>query len=264
MSGATDTTAEIDTTREFIGFTFDVENANNVLSGNIEGDGSLVLKAYYTRNTYTLTLVEGENISSVTGEGTYKYEETVEIDATLGNDAGYTYSFANWTSGEDVFATSKATEVTMPAGNVTLTANASKTANEGTKYVVEYYTETLNKGEYVLVESGEMSGTTDTTAEIDTTREFTGFTFDKIGRATGRERVIKAEGSLVLKAYYTRDKYTLSVENSTMGTITNSGTHKYDKSISTTATPKSAYRFIGWYDGNTLLSEELTYKFNQQ
>ena len=87
LTGETDTTAEIDTTREFVGFTFDVENENNVLSGNIEGDGSLVLKAYYTRNTYTLTLVEGENILSVTGAGTYKYEETVEIDATLGNDA---------------------------------------------------------------------------------------------------------------------------------------------------------------------------------
>ncbi len=45
------------------GFTYDVFNANNVTSGTVIGDGSLELKLYYNRNSYTLTLdFNGENL----------------------------------------------------------------------------------------------------------------------------------------------------------------------------------------------------------
>jgi hypothetical protein len=37
------------------GFTFDATNPNNVLSGGIVADDSLVLSLYYTRNKYTIT-----------------------------------------------------------------------------------------------------------------------------------------------------------------------------------------------------------------
>lgn len=42
--------------KEISGFTFDSDDTQNVLSGDIAGDGSLSLKLYYTRNSYTLTL----------------------------------------------------------------------------------------------------------------------------------------------------------------------------------------------------------------
>jgi uncharacterized repeat protein (TIGR02543 family) len=38
------------------GFTYDPSNSKNVTSGIIAADGSLVLKLYYTRNSYTLTI----------------------------------------------------------------------------------------------------------------------------------------------------------------------------------------------------------------
>ena len=41
---------------EIEGFTYDASNSGNAISGTITGDGSLVLKLYYTRNSYTLTL----------------------------------------------------------------------------------------------------------------------------------------------------------------------------------------------------------------
>jgi uncharacterized repeat protein (TIGR02543 family) len=45
------------------GFTYDAANGDQVTSGIIAGDGSLVLKLYYTRNSYTLTLdLNGESM----------------------------------------------------------------------------------------------------------------------------------------------------------------------------------------------------------
>lgn len=52
LQGTTDTTATAEI-KTYDHFTF-YEN-NSVLNGNISGNGSLVLKVYYTRNTYTLS-----------------------------------------------------------------------------------------------------------------------------------------------------------------------------------------------------------------
>ena len=47
------------TAKTYTGFTFDKQNANNALSGTIAADGSLVLKLYYIRDTYTVTFNRG-------------------------------------------------------------------------------------------------------------------------------------------------------------------------------------------------------------
>ena len=56
-------------------FTFDSENSNNVLSGEIARDGSLVLKVYYKRDRHTITFDSngGQSTSSLTK----KYGDTI-------------------------------------------------------------------------------------------------------------------------------------------------------------------------------------------
>ena len=96
----------------------------------ISADGTTKIYLYYSRNTYTLTLNKNSYVDSVSGAGTYKYEASVSIDATLGSAEGYTYSFTNWTSSNTSLVPNQATKsatITMPAGDVTLTANASRT-----------------------------------------------------------------------------------------------------------------------------------------
>ena len=209
--GTTGEQVSIDTSRTFTGFTFDSNNDKNVLSGEVAGNGSLVLKAYYTRNSYKLTLVAGKNVASVTGEGTYKYEEEVTIDATLKDDAGYSYSFENWKSGDEEYSTSKNAKVTMPANDLTLTANATRIANTDTKYTVEYYTENLDGKGYTKVDSKKETGTTGEQVSIDTSRTFTGFTFDSNNDKNVLSGKVAGDGSLVLKAYYTRNSYKLTL-----------------------------------------------------
>ena len=60
LYGTTDATVNADTTAAE-GFTFD-ESADNVVSGKIAADGSLVLKVYFARNQYKLTVDGAESM----------------------------------------------------------------------------------------------------------------------------------------------------------------------------------------------------------
>ena len=76
-------------------YVFDAENGNNVLSGTIKGDGSLVLKVYF-KEQFTVTYEAGEY-------GTFKIQTTSEINygektpAFEGETSGKAgYTFAGW------------------------------------------------------------------------------------------------------------------------------------------------------------------------
>ena len=139
----------------------------------------------------------------------------------------------------------------------TTTVMASWTANTNTAYKVEYYLQNLENDNYTLTQTVNKTGTTDTTANADI-KEFAHFTYNAYNSQT--QGNVHDDGSQVLKVYYTRNTYTLSKNNS-FGTITNQGTYKYGKAMTTTATPYLGYNFIGWYNENTLLSTDTTYTF---
>ena len=56
LKGTTDTTATATPKTDYANFTYDSTVPGTVASGNIAGDGSLVLKLFYTRNTYDYTV----------------------------------------------------------------------------------------------------------------------------------------------------------------------------------------------------------------
>ena len=92
LAGITDTTATA-TPKQYPGFTFNENVEGTKTSGTITGDGQLVLKLYYTRNSYSYTIkyVEEGNEKNIlkTTTGEAKYEE--EIDVTKETFEGYTY-----------------------------------------------------------------------------------------------------------------------------------------------------------------------------
>ena len=96
LTGETDTKATA-TPKTYEGFTFDEENENNVLEGIIAGDGSLVLKVYYTRNTHTVTYsytgTTPEGASTLPAVATYEYGANVTIAA---NATAPGYKFSGW------------------------------------------------------------------------------------------------------------------------------------------------------------------------
>ena len=77
------------------GFTY--EESLSTPNGTIAPDGSTVLKVYYSRNKYTLSVVSGTGIESTEGAENYYYGATVTINAEV--KEGYTWS--KWTSNSD-------------------------------------------------------------------------------------------------------------------------------------------------------------------
>ena len=137
--------------------------------------------------------------------------------------------------------------------------NAEWSANTDTKYKVEYYWQNIEDNNYSLHETVDLQGTTDTTAVADQ-KDYEHFTFNnRSGILNGN---IVGDGSLVLKLYYTRDKYTLSSENSEYGETMPSGLQKYGALVSAEAIEYLGCEFVGWYNGEELLSEDKNYSFN--
>ena len=112
LYGTTDAEVTADTTAAE-GFTFD-ESAANVVSGTVAADGSLVLKVYFARNQYKLT-VDG-------AESEVYYGAALDI-ATPAAREGYT--FTGWNV--DVPAT-------MPASDLTLVSQWSENDADYTDY----------------------------------------------------------------------------------------------------------------------------------
>ena len=128
-TGTTDTTVSVTDTdkadKENGKYTFDANNANNILSGPVAADGSLVLKLYFKLNQFQLT------INYVYADGTTaatSHSETL----TVGED----YS-VNSPEIEGYTPSKDTVSGTMPAENVEVTVIYSKRSD--LSYTVHYY-----------------------------------------------------------------------------------------------------------------------------
>ncbi len=235
--GTTNTTATA-LPKEYTGFTFD--ETLGKLNGNIEADGSLALEAYYTRNSYDLT------VEYVMADGTTAPEK---YTATLKYEEGYSV-----TSPDIIGYTADRVlvEGTMPADSVT--ERVVYTPNDDTAYKVLHYTENLD-GTWALVETENLQGTTNTTATA-VPKEFIGFTFDEtLGKLSGN---IEADGSLVLEVYYTRNIYTITYVSD--GSVYDIKQYKFGDTILPVPDPKKdGHKFVRWDNlPKTMPAEDIT------
>ncbi len=158
------------------GFTFDADNENNVLEGVVTVDGNLVLKIYYTRNSYTVTFrdddgtvlkseeVKFEAMPACTEPSKPATETTVYTFtgwdpalAEVSGDATYTatynseaqtYVFDSWSwTGSDEEGWTAADAIFKAAiGTFSKTVKATVTKADGTGEDIGYtvYTATVN------------------------------------------------------------------------------------------------------------------------
>ena len=90
-----------------VGFTFDETNNSNVISGNVSGDGSFVLKMYYQRNIHTLTWKLNNGEGDVVSDVRFGSTITAPTPTRIG------YTFTGWDSN---------VATTMPDEDITYTA----------------------------------------------------------------------------------------------------------------------------------------------
>ena len=101
----------------------------------VTADGKMVIDYYYERHLYNVTLNARTGIEKTTGGGSYRYGQSVTIDAAVKEG----YHWLNWKGnykggpGGEQTVDAKKFVFTMPAGNVTMTANA-----EANKYTIHF------------------------------------------------------------------------------------------------------------------------------
>ena len=164
------------------------------------------------------------------------------------------YTFAGWYNGETKFEAK-----VMPSENLILIAKWTPSTN--TAYKVEHYWQNLADDGYTLHETETKTGTTgaETAAAA---KSYPGFT-----AGTVTQPPIAADGSTVVKIYYTRNSYTLTwnfdggKENATGYT---SGTVKFGAAINKPSEDptKTGYTFAGWDKTipGTMPAEDVTVK----
>ncbi|WP_345941988.1 InlB B-repeat-containing protein, partial [Gemmiger formicilis] len=238
--------------KSYPGFTYDPSAKGTVTEGTIKGDGSLTLKLYYTRDefkvTYAYSKTAPEGAAAAPAEATYKYEEPVNVAAQPELDG---YTFNGWTTA-DVPVVEGA--FTMPAKNVAFTGYF--TANTNTPYTVIHYLETLDDGVFAQEDMDTKYGTTGEEATA-TPNSYIGFTYDPDVEGTVTEGIIKGDGSLVLKLYYTRNTYDVSYSYTGTvpagaGDVPATKPYKFGETVNVEPAPATpdGYTFNGWSQQN--------------
>lgn len=210
-------------------FTLDLTVDGTVDSGIVAADGSLVLKLYYGRNSYTITyVVDGVEY----GSGTFRHGQQVSYPTAPEAEDGYT--FGGWSWNGELF------NGVMPTEDIVL--NAIWATEDQYPYVVNYYKEGLNGGENELVESISCTGEFGTTVTVNPEREYTGFD------TPAAQQLTIAHGATV-DFVYERQSYSLHWELNG-GTASNNytqGTVEYGTQITAPQNPtKTGYTFGGW------------------
>ena len=210
------------------------EEAGNVYEGVIKGDGSLVLKLYYKRATYKVS-VDGAEATDVYHGAKIKLPET-----STTTKAGYT--LANWTDGTNEYAKGAEVEVTS-ALNIT----ANNVANDNTPYTVEIYLMDTEGNYGAAAEILDEEGTTDDTVNKshDDYAQDAWFSAD-LDEANKFETVITADGNGVIKLYYARATYKVSVDGAEATDVYHGAKITLPETSTTT---KAGYTLANWTDG---------------
>ena len=191
LTGKTDTTATANP-KTYTGFAFDESVEDTVASGNIAGDGSLVLKLYYTRNSYEVSYAYTGTVpadaSALPEKAAVKYGASVTV-AEAATAKGHTFS--GWSTGD----------FTMPAQDVEITG--SFTANPY-NVTVEYYFDKVQDTDMTRVQSVTYGETFTTAAAAETDRNGVHYTLDWV--ENNGLTVSDIEADNVVRVYYAKDE----------------------------------------------------------
>ena len=125
-------------------------------------------------------------------------------------------------------------------------------------YTVKHLLENAD-GEYDLVAVQELSGNPGTKTKA-TANDYKGYTPEAF-----EQKSIREDGNTVIEIKYKAEKYVLTFDDikSEQGTLSGSGEfYTYQNRATLIAKPNIGYQFLGWYQGDTLLSPDRTYSFS--
>lgn len=216
--------------------------------GKLTVTGYMTLTAVYGQTTEAVTVTYHSNFATDKTDTTAAMPNNSTIpllgytDLDLPENPGYT--FAGWNTQANGLGTtympgSKVLVDTMAPGNHLYAIWAKGT---GTPYEVHHYLERLEGAyPYVPNEKDNLRGETGAWTAA-AAKSYDGFT--PMGFA---QEMIKADGSTVVKIFYTRNSYLLTYKDSLSAGVYASQTYKYGAAVTAIAAPtKTGYTFTGW------------------
>ena len=228
------------------------DGASNVLGSETTLAGfspvaNTTLNANFDYNTYTITAVSANAVmGSAAGTQTVNYLSNVTLNA----GANYGYHFVNWTAANgDVLGTTESITVQALRDSV-ITAN----------FDYNQYTVTVATADATM---GGVSGTTTqnylTEVQIAATPNY-GYHFTQWNDGnTDNPRTVVITADATYTASFDYNQYTVTAQtaNATMGSATGTQTVNYLTPVTLTAAANYGYSFAGWYEADTLYSNEL-------
>lgn len=216
--------------------------------GKLTVTGNMTLTAVYGQTTEAVRVTYHSNFAPDKTDKTAAMPNNSTItlpgytDLDLPENPGYT--FAGWNTQADGLGKTyqpggKVLVDTMDPGNHLYAIWVKGT---GTPYEVHHYLERLEGAyPYVPKEKDNLRGETGAWTAA-AAKSYDGFT--PMGFAQER---IKADGSTVVKIFYTRNSYLLTYKDSLSAGVYASQTYKYGAAVTAIAAPtKTGYTFTGW------------------
>lgn len=216
--------------------------------GKLTVTGNMTLTAVYGQTTEAVRVTYHSNFAPdetyTTADMPNNSTITLPGYTGLGLPENPGYTFAGWNTQADGFGTTyqpggKVLVDTMDPGNHLYAIWVKGT---GTPYEVHHYLERLEGAyPYVPNEKDNLRGETGAWTAA-AAKSYDGFT--PMGFA---QEKIKADGSTVVKIFYTRNSYLLTYKDSLSAGVYASQTYKYGAAVTAIADPtKTGYTFTGW------------------
>ena len=219
-------------------------------SGTVAADGSLIFRVHYDRNTYSISFNSmGGTVSTEKKTARWGSNVIAPVPVRAG------YAFAGWYVDR---ACTEAFDGTMPAYDITLYA---KWDADKVNYTVEHLVEKLD-GSYELYDRQAFTSDTDSqvTPEV---KHMEGFSSPETETA-----IVKGDGSTVIRYFYKRNvhRFVLKLNN---GQPDVEYDYKYGTKINIINPERTGYTFTGWNEdvAGTMPDRDVTYtaswKINQ-
>ena len=214
-----------------------VENHNS-----FSVNGTITITFTTTDISYTIT-----KAVSPSGSGTLTTSASTAVKGTsitLSTSANAGYNFSSYSSSPSVTISSN--KFTMPASNVTITANFTKKS-----YAISVVASPSGGGTVTGGGTHQYQASVAITATPATGYQFVNWTktAGTIANANAASTTYTVPaGTATVTANFSKKSYAISVVASPDGggTVTGGGTHQYGSSVSITATPAAGYAFVNW------------------
>ncbi len=226
---------------------FEYVEALSTVQGEVQADNSLVLEVYYDRACYSVQYHNMEAATNPDGNGA---EYIYGIGMALLEPSKTNFVFGGWYTDAAFTEENKIAAIsTEQTGEFHVYAKWID-PGQAASYSTEYYLQNLELDGYDLIQEERLTGNGTIGEHVSAPgKNFKGFTKNPEAEGFRESGEVAADGSLVLKVYYDRNKYDIVYHNveDAVNPEANSRQYVYGLGLALSEPSRRAYSFEGWY-----------------